>query len=70
MDDESACAALVKGIAEFRKSLGIAATLGDQGVTRAHLPHLSAKAMEDACMVTNPRRPTRQDIERIYAAAL
>lgn len=70
MDDESACAALVKGIAEFRESLGIAATLGDQGVTRAHLLHLSAKAMEDACMVTNPRRPTRQDIERIYAAAL
>lgn len=70
MDDESACTALVNGIAEFRERLGIAATLADRGVTSAHLPHLAAKAMDDACMVTNPRRPTRQDIERIYAAAL
>lgn len=70
MDDKAACAALVNGIARFRESLGITETLAGQGVTRAHLPHLAAQAMEDACMVTNPRRPTREDIEGIYAAAL
>lgn len=70
MDDKAACDELVAGIARFRASVGITETLAGQGVTHDYLSHLAAKAMEDACMVTNPRRPTQRDIEGIYAAAL
>jgi alcohol dehydrogenase class IV len=70
VDDGTACAFLVAGIARLREQIGITEALSGQGVTRDHLPLLAAKAMEDACMVTNPRRPTQQDIEGIYAQAL
>jgi alcohol dehydrogenase class IV len=70
MDDREACRALVTAIARLRESVGITETLAAQGMARHHLPQLAAKAMEDACMVTNPRRPTQRDIEEIYAAAL
>lgn len=70
MDDAAACSALVAGIDRLKRNIGVTGTLSGLGVTRDHLPQLAAKAMRDACMVTNPRRPTRQDIEAIYAAAL
>ncbi|QOX78116.1 iron-containing alcohol dehydrogenase [Trichlorobacter lovleyi] len=69
MHDTQACTALVRGIADFRQRLGITGPLAGQGGTRSQLSDLAAKAMQDACMVTNPRRPTLQDIEAIYAAA-
>jgi len=34
------------------------------------IPDLAANAMHDACMVTNPRRPSADEIERLYAEAL
>jgi alcohol dehydrogenase class IV len=40
------------------------------GVRRGDIPELAGKAMQDACMVTNPRQPTPRDIEVIYEEAL
>ena len=34
------------------------------------IPELSRKAFADACIVTNPRRPSVRDIEVIYEEAL
>jgi len=70
MNDPEACAALVAGIAGFMRAVGITGSLHQLGVTRTDLPQLADKALLDACMATNPRRPTRQEIEEIYAAAL
>ncbi len=61
---------LADRIRQFRTALGITGSLSQEGVTTAHIPALARNAMQDACMVTNPRRPTLQEIEAIYAAAL
>jgi alcohol dehydrogenase class IV len=61
---------IISGIAALRSSLGVTETLGDLGVTREDIPSLARNAMHDPCMATNPRQPTRKDIERIYEDAL
>ncbi len=62
--------ALVDGVLELRRSCGIHGGLGDRGVKAADLPGLAEKAIEDPCNATNPRPPTRGDLEALYAEAL
>jgi len=50
----------------FNRSLGITQRLRDLGVPRDALPLLSAKAMEDGCHLTNPRRCSQADMLRLY----
>ncbi|MEW6400758.1 MAG: alcohol dehydrogenase-like regulatory protein ErcA [Chloroflexota bacterium] len=57
-------------IRRLRQTAGIDQTLGQIGLRKEDIPGLAQKAMQDACMVTNPRRPTQQDIETIYENAL
>lgn len=54
---------------EFRCSLGIRGTLGEIGAAPAEIPLLAGRAMADPCMVTNPRRPTEDEIAEVYEAA-
>lgn len=61
---------LQNAIGTLRQALGINQTLGQIGLRPKDIPQLAQKAMQDACMVTNPRHPTQQDIEAIYANAL
>ncbi len=63
-------AALTGAIRKFRAIAGITTTLTSAGVMPENIPALAQKAMKDACMVTNPRRPTAQDIKAIYEKAL
>jgi len=60
---------LTEKIRSIRLSAGINRSLKDAGVTEEIIPVLAQKAMRDACMVTNPRRPTTTEIELIYASA-
>jgi alcohol dehydrogenase class IV len=53
----------------LRKAIGIDQTLGEIGLSSRDIPELAGKAMQDACMVTNPRRPVQRDIEVIYEEA-
>lgn len=62
--------ALLTAIDVLREECGIAAGLTGRGVTAAQIPSLAEKAMQDPCMVTNPRRPTTAEIEEIYGQAL
>ena len=62
--------ALISEIRRLKKSVGIYKTLGERGARRSDLPDLAEKAMNDPCMVTNPRVPTQRDIEVIYEEAL
>jgi alcohol dehydrogenase len=62
--------AIVAGVTRLQKAVGIDRTLGEMGLRQTDIPELARKAMRDACMVTNPRRPTRKDIEAIYEKAL
>lgn len=61
---------LTGAIRNLRISAGITKTLRGAGVSADIIPILAGKAMKDACMVTNPRRPTMADIESIYEQAL
>jgi alcohol dehydrogenase class IV len=38
-------------------------------VQRHHLRELAEKALADPCVATNPRRPTREQIEALYEEA-
>ncbi len=62
--------AIVAHIDELKRQVGITKTLSQQGATTADIPALAEKALRDPCMVTNPRNPTRRDIEVIYEEAL
>lgn len=59
-----------EGIAAFRRSLGITETLATIGVREDAIRTLAEQAYADPCMVTNPRRLTCEDLERIYGYAL
>ncbi len=70
MTAEKRRGAILSEVARLRRAAGIDRTLGALGVTSADIPALSRKAIKDACMVTNPRRPGPRDIEVIYEEAL
>ncbi|MGE4527818.1 MAG: alcohol dehydrogenase-like regulatory protein ErcA [Rhodospirillaceae bacterium] len=57
-------------IQDLKREVGIPGTLAGCGVKRGDISDLADYALADACIVTNPRRPSRGDIETIYAEAL
>ena len=61
--------ALLGELERLKRETGIAQTLGQIGASRRDIPRLAEHAMQDACMVTNPRRPESKDIEAIYEKA-
>ncbi len=62
--------AILSAIREFLKSLGIDQTLGNLGVLPDDIPRLAVNAMQDPCILTNPRDPDILDMEKLYAKAL
>jgi len=70
MTTEEKRKAVLDKIARLKESVGIVKTLGERGVRKSDISELSKKAMEDPCMVTNPRQPNQRDIEVVYEEAL
>ena len=62
--------AIVQELKHLKESVGIVRTLKQIGVKKSDIPQLSKNAMEDSCIVTNPRRPKQEDIEEIFKNAL
>ena len=62
--------ALLEKVREIKRAAGLDLVLNRLGVSRSDLPPLSEKALRDPCMMTNPRRPKRRDIEVIYEESL
>jgi alcohol dehydrogenase class IV len=62
--------AVISEINRLREEVGVYHTLSQMGVSRADIPQLAKNALNDACMVTNPRRPNQRDIEVVYEEAL
>ncbi|GAA3530870.1 iron-containing alcohol dehydrogenase [Amycolatopsis ultiminotia] len=50
--------------------VGVPKTLGELGVTAAHVPVLARTTLHDACLATNPRAATADEIETLFRAAL
>lgn len=63
-------AAILDKIRRLREKIGIHSTLAARGVTSADITGLARNALQDPCMVTNPRMPHLHDIEEIYEKAL
>jgi alcohol dehydrogenase class IV len=60
---------LIQAMVELREGVGIRAHLGQKGIRAGDIPVLSAKAVLDPCLVTNPKAATTRDIQVIYEEA-
>lgn len=61
---------LIEHLIQFKRAVGFHETLGLHGVGTSDIPFLSQHAMQDPCILTNPRESTQQDVEVVYAEAL
>lgn len=60
----------IQRVKEYMRDLAIPTSLSQLGLTRDQIPVLSRNALNDACMVTNPRDMTLSDIVSILDQAL
>ena len=60
----------VPWLKQFKRTIGIPASLAALKLTRAQIPALVAVAEKDICHQTNPRPCTRADFVRFFEAAL
>ena len=69
-----AASAFIDWLAKMKADLRIPAKLGamrsQRPVTKADIPALVEVAVNDTCHLTNPRKCTREDFERIFAEAI
>ena len=61
---------LSNALRALREKIGLPTGLSAEGVTKADIPKLADKAMEDACKALNPRPVTRDDIVKLYELSL
>src|SRR6266403_2072423 len=61
---------LVAEIRRLRETAGLHDTLSRCGVHRTDVHELAEAALNDPCVVTNPRRPCQRDIEVIYEESI
>ena len=61
---------LVVELRRLRETAGLRDTLSRFGVHRTEVHELAENALDDPCVVTNPRRPCQRDIEVIYEESL
>jgi len=57
---------LANALRSLREKVGLPNGLAAEGVTKADIPKLADKAMEDACHRSNPRPCTREDMVKLY----
>lgn len=70
MNVQESKTALINKIRSLKDETNMNHSLKDVGVTSADIPELASKAMNDACIITNPRRPSQNDVEGIFKNAL
>jgi len=70
MEAKTVAERITQSITDLRQRIGIHDGLGARGVRSADLSELAQHAIRDACVVTNPRRVSRADVEVIYGDAL
>lgn len=62
--------ALMERVILLKQAVGLEAKLASLGVSVSDIPSLSSYAMQDPCIVTNPRRSCQRDVEVVYEEAL
>jgi alcohol dehydrogenase len=67
---DAAADAAISRIRDIAKTVGIPASLAAFAIVKpADFPTLADNAMRDACGLTNPRKPSRDDVIDLFAAA-
>jgi alcohol dehydrogenase class IV len=61
---------LVEHLIAFKRAVGFEDSLKLHGVGSSDIPFLSRHAMQDPCILTNPRQSTQRDVEVVYGEAL
>ena len=62
--------ALVERVRLLKEAVGLTQSLASTGVSRSDIPVLSGKALTDPCILTNPRKSCKRDVEVVYEEAL
>ena len=61
---------LMSRIIQLKRSVGLEAKLSELGVTMSDIPSLSGFALQDPCILTNPRKSSLRDVQVVYEEAL
>ena len=61
---------LMERVILLKQAVGLEAKLASLGVNASDIPSLSSYAMQDPCIVTNPRKSSQRDVEVVYEEAL
>ena len=61
---------ITEALSSLRRRVGIVDALAARGVSETDIPQLTRHAINDACIVTNPRRVVVGDVKAIYGEAL
>jgi alcohol dehydrogenase len=69
MSKRAAAEKALEAIKTLSSDVGIPKGLAELGVKEEDLPIMAENAQKDACGLTNPRRPTLQDVIQIYKDA-
>ncbi len=70
MSERERAKQITEALNGLRNRVGVVDSLAARGVRTADISELAVHALEDACLVTNPRRANRADIQAIYGDAL
>ncbi|MGH1460482.1 MAG: alcohol dehydrogenase-like regulatory protein ErcA [Neptuniibacter sp.] len=61
---------LIQHVIDLKREVGLSQHLAENGVSISDIPILSEHAILDPCMLTNPRKSNRRDVEVVYEEAL
>jgi alcohol dehydrogenase len=61
---------LIFDIMDLKRRVGIKEQLYQKGVRETDLPNLAKKAVKDACMITNPRKASEDDVIAIFRESM
>ncbi|UJX40310.1 iron-containing alcohol dehydrogenase [Desulfovibrio sp. JY] len=61
--------AVLAAMRDFKRAAGVTMGLAEIGVDPEALAQLAHNALDDPCLLTNPRQPSQADIEAIYEDA-
>ncbi len=70
MDDKAVRNRLLAAVRALKMQVGLTQRLREAGVSSSDIPTLSGKAVLDPCILTNPRKSNRRDVEVVYEEAL
>lgn len=70
MSESERAKRIIGGLSDLRRRVGIVDGLAARGVRSADIPDLAIHAINDACLVTNPRHVIQSDVKSIYADAI